>query len=37
MTVKVIVKTSVGSRRWEPEAARAGEAQLEEDMASIHR
>ncbi|BCB18894.1 hypothetical protein OCUBac02_17880 [Bosea sp. ANAM02] len=36
MTVKVTVKTSVGSRRWVPEA-RAGEAQLEEDMASFHR
>jgi hypothetical protein len=37
MTVKVTVKTSVGSRRCEPEAVSAGEAQLEEDMASIHR
>ena len=37
MTVKLTVKTSVGSRRWGLEAARVGEAQLEEDMASFHR
>jgi hypothetical protein len=36
MTVKLTVKTSVGSRRWEPEA-RVGEAQLEEDMMSFLR
>jgi hypothetical protein len=37
MTVKVTVKTSVGSRRLAPGAMSAGEAQLEEDMASIHQ